>query len=64
MSINNIGILGGGFGLYGYMPAAIQSNYTTLVLSKYKEIIAVHPILKIYLRTEYRFQEDTKNDIT
>jgi hypothetical protein len=49
MSINNIGILGGGFGLYGYMPAALQSNYTTLVLSKYKEIIAVHPILKIYL---------------
>jgi len=49
MIINNVGILGGGFGLYGYMPAALQSNYTTLVLSKYKEFIASHSILKDYL---------------
>jgi hypothetical protein len=47
--MQKIGILGGGFGLYGYMPAAIQANYTTLVLSKYKTLISVHPILKRFL---------------
>jgi len=49
MSTKKVGILGGGFGLYGYMPAALQSNHSTLVLSKYKEMITVHPVLKNFI---------------
>jgi predicted dehydrogenase len=44
-----IGILGGGFGLYGYLPAAILNGYKVVTLSRYKEKIQSRPELSIYL---------------
>lgn len=32
-------ILGGGFGLYGYVPAAIQTSWKVTTLSRYKELL-------------------------
>ncbi len=36
---NQILILGGGFGLYGYLPAALQTNWQVTTLSRYKQFI-------------------------
>lgn len=36
---NNIGILGGGFGLYGYLPAFLNQGYEIYTLEKYKETL-------------------------
>jgi hypothetical protein len=35
-----LGILGGGFGLYGYLPAATQGGFRVYTLSKYREFIS------------------------
>jgi len=37
--INNLLILGGGFGLYGYMPAAIANGYEVTTLERYKDFL-------------------------
>ena len=34
------GILGGGFGLYGYLPAAIQSGFSVSTLNRYRSFIS------------------------
>ena len=36
---NQLLILGGGFGLYGYLPAALQTNWQVTTLSRYKQFI-------------------------
>ena len=45
----NIGIFGGGFGLYGYLPAAIHNGFKVQTLSKYKEIIESRSDISHYL---------------
>ena len=40
-----IGVLGGGFGLYGYVPACIQNNWRVHTLSRYKSEIQARPEL-------------------
>jgi len=45
-----IGILGGGFGIYGYLPASILNGYSVTTLSRYKSIIEKRPELKPYFR--------------
>jgi hypothetical protein len=37
---NQLLILGGGFGLYGYLPASIQTSWQVTTLSRYKSFIA------------------------
>jgi predicted dehydrogenase len=44
-----IGIIGGGFGLYGYMPAAVQNNYEVVTLEKYRSTIISRPELAGYV---------------
>jgi len=36
---NQLLILGGGFGLYGYLPAAMQTNWQVTTLSRYKSFL-------------------------
>ena len=36
---NQLLILGGGFGLYGYLPAAIQTHWQVTTLSRYKSFL-------------------------
>ena len=36
---NQLLILGGGFGLYGYLPAAMQTNWQVTTLSRYKNFL-------------------------
>ena len=45
-----IGILGGGFGLYGYLPAAIQNGYEVSTLTKYKPFLNSRPELTQILK--------------
>jgi len=46
-----IGILGGGFGLYGYMPACIQNGWEVHTLSRYKKEIFSRPELSDIVET-------------
>ena len=41
--MKKIGIIGGGFGLYGYVPAAFESGLEVHTLQKYKAQIAARP---------------------
>lgn len=43
-----IGILGGGFGLYGYLPAAVQNDLEVVTLDRYRPIIGKRPELQTY----------------
>ena len=44
-----LGILGGGFGLYGYLPAAVDSGINdVLLLTKYRKIVETRKELKKY----------------
>lgn len=43
-----IGILGGGFGLYGYLPAAVQNDLEVVTLDRYRPMINNRPELQIY----------------
>ena len=38
-----IGILGSGFGLYGYLPAAFKNGWQISTLSRYKQAITIRP---------------------
>jgi hypothetical protein len=40
-----IGILGGGFGIYGYLPAACSLNWSVVTLSRYRDSIMSRPEL-------------------
>jgi hypothetical protein len=42
------GVLGGGFGLYGYVPAALQSGLEVHTLARYRETIFSRPELRGY----------------
>lgn len=44
----SIGILGGGFGTYGYMPAAVDNQYQVCTLLRYSEIIKDRTPLRDY----------------
>jgi hypothetical protein len=44
----DIGILGGGFGMYGYMPAAIQNGYSVSTLNKYRGSISARPEISCF----------------
>lgn len=52
-------ILGGGFGLYGYLPAAISNGWEVTTLEKYIEFIRVRPELKKYL-SELKFVTESE----
>tara|TARA_B100000902_G_C27210395_1_gene864024 strand:+ start:93 stop:959 length:867 start_codon:yes stop_codon:yes gene_type:complete len=43
-----IGILGGGFGLYGYLPAFVNLDYSIFTLSKYQKFIESREDLEKY----------------
>jgi hypothetical protein len=45
----SVGILGGGFGIYGYLPAAVLNGNSVMTLARYKNQIANRPELKSYL---------------
>lgn len=55
----SVGILGGGFGLYGYLPAAVLNGNAVVTLDRYKTEILNRPELKSYL-TEIEFVEHEK----
>ena len=46
-----IGVLGGGFGLYGYCPSISDLNHQVVTLEKYRTEIAKRPELKYLLHT-------------
>jgi hypothetical protein len=46
----NVGILGGGFGLYGYLPACINLGWKVHTLNRYCDTIVNRPELQSYLR--------------
>jgi hypothetical protein len=52
-----IGILGSGFGIYGYLPAICQNNWKPIVLSKNKIIIENRPELR-NLKNKIKFAEN------
>ena len=52
-----IGVLGGGFGLYGYVPACIQNKWSVHTLSKYKSEIQARPELSDFI-TNLVFHSD------
>lgn len=52
--MKSVGILGGGFGLYGYLPAFLYSNYEVYTLEKYKRVILNRKDLKL-LNPEINF---------
>jgi predicted dehydrogenase len=45
----NVGILGSGFGLYGYMPAFVELGYSVITLAKYKGQLSKRSELGNYL---------------
>ncbi|CAN2170460.1 hypothetical protein MCEMRE249_00025 [Candidatus Nanopelagicaceae bacterium] len=45
----NIGILGRGFGLYGYMPAFVELGHSVITLSEYKTTVSARPELRDYI---------------
>ena len=47
--MNKVGILGGGFGLYGYMPSFIDLNYEVITLKKYKPFLDSRKELSKYI---------------
>lgn len=59
--MKNLGILGGGFGLYGYLPAGIKYGYNILTLKKYEKRISQRSDLK-NLITKIKFL-DNENDL-
>ena len=55
-----VSILGGGFGIYGYLPAFVQLGHEVQTLSKYKSFMFARPELKNFI--EYvHFIEDEEN---
>ena len=44
-----VGILGGGFGLYGYLPAFANLRFEIFTLSKYENFINKRPDLAKYI---------------
>lgn len=58
-----IGILGGGFGVYGYLPAALENGMEVLTLNKYLPVILARPELIKY-RDSIRFCRDDQEVIS
>ena len=52
-----VGILGGGFGLYGYLKAFYLKKYKLNTLKKYKNIINGRPDLRKINRINFFFEE-------
>ncbi len=50
LSDMKVGILGGGFALYGYLPAFIELEYEVFTLARYKPLIENRPELKGYFQ--------------
>jgi hypothetical protein len=60
----NIGILGSGFGIYGYLPAAILNGDTVVTLARYKPKIESRLELEMFLpRVKYVSDEDSLMDV-
>lgn len=55
-----VGILGGGFGLYGYLPAAVECGFEVLTLSRYQEKIALRPEIRGFIK-KVQFVQDEKD---
>jgi len=45
----NVGLLGGGFSLYGYLPAFIANGFAVITLSKYKDLIESRIEIRDYI---------------
>ena len=58
-----IGILGRGFGLYGYLPAAIRNGWEPHTLTRYREEFALRPELLKYIDKVW-FHPDEKSLIS
>ena len=58
--IPKFGILGSGFGMYGYAPAVRQIGYPVLTLARYKDILFARPELKRNLN-EFIFFENEQD---
>lgn len=54
-------ILGGGFGLYGYMPAAIANGYEVTTLERYKDFLLSREELRNYI-CKLKFVSETSLD--
>jgi hypothetical protein len=52
-----VGILGSGFGLYGYLPSIIKLNWTPLVLQKSYNAIILRPELNRFAESVLMFNE-------
>ena len=56
--IPNFGILGSGFGMYGYAPAVRQIGYPVLTLARYKDTLFARPELKRNLNDFIFFENE------
>ena len=56
--IPNFGILGSGFGMYGYAPAVRQIGYPVLTLARYKDSLFARPELKRNLNDFIFFENE------
>lgn len=55
-----IGILGGGFGLYGYLPACVHAGYDKIaLLDRYKNFVTSRAELKLYVDEIIWFNDET-----
>jgi hypothetical protein len=52
-----VGILGSGFGLYGYLPSIVKLNWTPLVLQKSYNAIILRPELNRFAESVLMFNE-------
>ena len=56
--MKNFGILGGGFGLYGYLPAAFNNGFNILTLEKYKDFILSRADIKQFFNKIQFYKKD------
>ncbi len=56
--MKNLGILGGGFGLYGYLPAGFNNGLNILTLEKYKDFILSREDIKHFFNEIQFFKRD------
>ena len=61
---NKVGILGGGFGLYGYLPAFANLKYEIFTLSKYESFVRKRADLNKYIRDiNFLKEEDLVSEV-
>ena len=62
--IKKVGILGGGFGLYGYLPAFANLEYEIFTLSKYESFVKKRADLNKYIKDiNFLKEEDLVNKV-